>query len=434
MPQEITTMFRFLPAVVALGVFAALAPAATTTIEFTIDTGKQARKNEPVTVTLTLPKEFAKVHTVHLTTAKGAAVYALGQFTGPGLGAADKPPADGKVLRELHFIVPSLEANKPVTLTAVLNTDEPEAKVENKPYTGFHWTDTKGESQQLDFGSTPVLRYMYKALDNSSNEKREETFKVYHHLFDPAGKQLVTNGAGAKLYPHHHGIFYGFKDVTYDGNKKVDIWHCPKAYQAHEKFLATEEGPILGRHLVLVAWHGEGDDLFAREEREMTVYHVPGGTLLQFVSRLKTTGGPVKLDGDPQHSGFHFRAAMEVAEKTKGETLYIRPDGAGKPGETRNWDKDHTDHKNLPWDAMSFVLGGHRFTMAYLDHPDNPKEARYSERDYGRFGSYFVTEVAEAKPLTVRYRLWLQEGQMKVDEVAALDEEFVKPVEVTIKK
>ena len=81
---------------------------------------------------------------------------------------------------------------------------------------------------------------------------------------------------------------------------------------------------------------------------------------------------------------------------------------------------------------MSFVLGGQRYTMAYLDLPTNPKEARYSSAHYGRFGSYFVTEVTKAKPLTVRYRLWLQVGQMKVKEVAALDEAFVQPVKVVV--
>jgi hypothetical protein len=296
----------------------------------------------------------------------------------------------------------------------------------------FKWTDTKGESQKLDYGTTPVLRYMYKALDNSSKEKREETFKVYHHLFDPAGKRLVTKGVGG-LYTHHRGIFYGFKDVTYDGDKKVDIWHCPVAYQAHEKFLATEEGPILGRHRVLVAWHGKDDDVFAHEERELTVYHVAGGTLVEFTSRLKTTGGPVKLDGDPQHSGFHFRADDEVSKKeVAAQTIFIRPSGVGEPGVELNWPKDK-QQVNLPWNAMSFVLGGQRYTAAYLDRPDNPKEARYSERTYGRFGSYFVTEVTKDKPLTVRYRLWLQEGQMKGDDVAALDDTFVKPVTVAIK-
>jgi len=45
--------------------------------------------------------------------------------------------------------------------------------------------------------------------------------------------------------------------------------------------------------------------------------------------------------------------------------------------------------------------------------PRNPKEARFSERDYGRFGSYFEYDLDEGKPLTVNYRLWLQERLMK---------------------
>ena len=59
------------------------------------------------------------------------------------------------------------------------------------------------------------------------------------------------------------------------------------------------------------------------------------------------------------------------------------------------WDSGHAD---LPWNAMSFVLGGQRYTVAYLDHPNNPKEARYSERNYGRFGSYFEREVTAQAP------------------------------------
>ena len=420
-------MFRCLPIMLALCLIAAPAPAATTTVEFTVNAGDQARVNEPVTVMLTLPKEFEKVHTVELARAK--AIFGIGQLTAPALGSEEKAP-DGKILRELHFILPSLSAKGSLDLRATLNTDQPELKIDAAKL--FKWTDTKGESQELDYGSTPVLRYMYKALDNSSKEKREETFKVYHHLFDPIGKRLVTKGVGG-LYTHHRGIFYGFKDVTYDGDKKVDIWHCPVAYQAHEKFLATEEGPVVGRHRVLVAWHGKDDDVFANEERELTAYHLPGGTLVEFTSRLKTTGGPVKLDGDPQHSGFHFRADDEVSKKeVAAQTIFIRPTGVGEPGVELNWPKDK-QQVNLPWNAMSFVLGGQRYTAAYLDRPDNPKEARYSERTYGRFGSYFVTEVTKDMPLTVRYRLWLQEGQMKGDDVAALDDAFVKPVTVTIK-
>jgi hypothetical protein len=33
----------------------------------------------------------------------------------------------------------------------------------------------------------------------------------------------------------------------------------------------------------------------------------------------------------------------------------------------------------------------------------------------------------------VRYRIWLQEGPMTVDEIAARSADFVQPVEVTLK-
>jgi hypothetical protein len=286
----------------------------------------------------------------------------------------------------------------------------------------------------LRYGERPVLRYMYRKLDESSKEVREQTYKVYHHLFSPDGKQLVTKGPGGQ-YTHHRGLFYGFNRVSYDeGKAKADVWHCTgDAHQSHQEFLAAEAGPVLGRQRLKLHWHGPGRRAFAEEQRELTVYHLPGGQLVDFASHLTSKAGAVTLDGDPQHAGFHFRAANEVAAKTKGQTYYLRPDGAGKPGATRNWDAKSRDSKsvNLPWNAMSFVVGGQRYTAVYLDHPANPKEARYSERDYGRFGSYFEYQLTESKPLTVNYRLWLQNGEMKGEEAQSLSRDFVEPPEVT---
>jgi hypothetical protein len=153
---------------------------------------------------------------------------------------------------------------------------------------------------------------------------------------------------------------------------------------------------------------------------------VPGGFLVGFAARLHSTGSKIKLDGDPQHAGFQFRAAQEVAEKTPKETYYLRPDGNGKPGDTKQGG-------DYPWKGMSFVLGGQRYTACYLDRPGNPKPAQYSEREYGRFGSYFVSEVTPEKPLEINYRLWLQKGEMKGEEIAALSAQFVKPAEVRVK-
>ena len=80
-----------------------------------------------------------------------------------------------------------------------------------------------------------------------------------------------------------------------------------------------------------------------------------------------------------------------------------------------------------------FVLDGQRYTVVYLDHPKNPKEARFSERDYGRFGSYFVADATEKRPVDVDYRLWLQDGPMTVEEVGAKSADFVTPPEVSVR-
>lgn len=390
--------------------------------ELTVAAGERDRTNTPVRVLLTLPDALAKARSVRLEDASGKKLPA--QLTAPALLA----PANAG--SELHFILPALKAGATAKFKAVISTAPPTVEAEQ-----FTWKETPNQFDELSFAGKPVLRYMDLPYDDSSKEKRDLTYKVFHHLYDPDGKQQLTQGAGGKVFPHHRGIFYGFNKIIHGEGKSADIWHCTKnVHQAHEKFLAHEAGPVLGRHRLAIDWYGQDKKVFAKEERELTVYRVPGGTLTQFASRLRSIDGKVKVDGDPQHAGFQFRAHGEVAEKTKGQTYYLRPDGPDKPGATRNWDKNQPEfHVNLPWNAMSFVTGGQRYTIAYLDRPENPKPARFSERDYGRFGSYFAAEATEAKPLDVSYRLWLQKGEMKAPEAAALDADFVQPPVVTVK-
>jgi hypothetical protein len=397
--------------------FLPAADPASKTLTLTVSAGKADRPAGPVVVPVTLPESLANGSA---TWQRDGGPPAPGQLTAPGLGEVVSPPAEG-VRRDLHLILPAMKAGEKLGIVVKIGKMAPESS------RGFAW---KGVELSLD--GKPVLRYECAPLDDSTKAKREATFKVYHHLFADDGT-LVTKGLGG-LYPHHRGLFYGFRKTTYGGNKEVDIWHCTgDTAQEHERTLLAEAGPVVGRELVLIDWLGKGKEVFAREERELTVWDVPGGRLVEFASILRPVSGTVKVDGDPQHAGFHFRASNEVADKTKSQTIYIRPDGTDKSGATRNW-PDNKGHVNLPWDAMSFVLGGKRYTAAYLDRPENPKEARFSERDYGRFGSYFVAEATPEKPLAVRYRLWLQKGQMEGRDVAALDAAFVRPVAVVVKE
>lgn len=390
--------------------------------EITVEAGKADRSETPVKFAIEVAAAQAKVSWAQLTGANGDKLVA--QVCHPSLTEADRT---GENARTLHFILPSLKAGEKATYSVQLMAT---------PYSGemFHWKHEENKFAELDYGQQPVLKYMCTPLDDSSPEAREQTYKVFHHLYSPSGDTVVTKGPGGR-YTHHRGLFYGFNRISYDGEKTADTWHCRgDAHLSHEKFVSEEAGPILGRHQVEIAWHGPGKEVFAVEHREMTVYHLPSGVLVEFASVLESKAGKVRLDGDPQHAGFQFRAADEVASKTNKQTYYLRPDGRGEMGATRNWVPKNPDPKtvNLPWNAMSFVLGDQRYTTVYLDHPRNPKEARYSERDYGRFGSYFEYDLDESNPLKLNYRVWLNTGEIEGDKATSLRADFVEPVNVTV--
>lgn len=389
--------------------------------QVTISAGDQSRRNTPVCVPLqTIP---STVKSVVLIDPEGKPIPA--QLTSPSLLASKDCRG------EIHFRLTQLNAGETLSLTAKLSTDPP-ATAES-----FAWHDQPGRFTVLQFGSRPVLRYHYEAYDDSTPESRERTVKIFHHVFSPDGTKLLTGGLSSDPdvhSPHHRGIFFGYNRIQYGNGQVANTWHGWEGEsQRHERFLAAEAGPMLGRHRVSVGWHGLDKQAFARETRELTAYHVPGGHLIDFASRLETLVGTLKLEGDSHHAGVQFRADNEVFAKTSHQTIYIRPDGVGRPGETRNWDPEKkAGPVNLPWIAMSFVLGDQRYTAAYLDHPDNPKDAIFSEREFGRFGSYFAATVDQDRPLFARYRFWVQDGLMTPAQVAALSQDFVAPVKITV--
>ena len=184
---------------------------------------------------------------------------------------------------------------------------------------------------------------------------------------------------------------------------------------------------MFGRQRSAISWHGKDGKTFATEEREVTVYTAPGGTLIDWSTVLSTKLDKVRLDGDPQHAGLPLPGRQEVPKNGKENTYYLRPDGKGKTGDTRNWDakgKDREDGEPAV-ERVSFVIGGKRYTVLRINHPDNPKETRGSERDYGRFGDYFEYDLTPDKPLKLKYRVWVQEGEMTVEQCSALAAAFV---------
>jgi len=301
----------------------------------------------------------------------------------------------------------------------------------------FTWTDTPGKHLELTFGDKPVARYVYEAIDESSPARRDETYKPFCHLYMYQWEHygnLLTKGPGGK-FPHHRGVYYGFNQISYTDaagkkHEKVDVWHCRKAHQVHRRFTEQEASADAASFTSEIDWVGDDGVPFATESRTIRFSLNGPDVIVDFESTLSPQIAELKLDGDPQHAGFHFRAHNEVNDKTSNATYYLRPvSGIGQPGVAINWsDKaDNDQTRDLPWKAMCITLRETQVTISYLDHPKNPKPARASERQYGRFGTYFATTVKKEEPLTVRYRLVVHPGEYKdAAEVEKLSQAFLK--------
>ncbi|MGB7347399.1 MAG: DUF6807 family protein, partial [Pirellulaceae bacterium] len=291
---------------------------------------------------------------------------------------------------DISFVVPKLAAGESMKLTATALVDDYQKK-------GFHWSDNRKSEMELKHDDTSVAKLMYEKVDDSSPERRDETYKVYHHVFAPGSNVLLTKGAGG-LFPHHRGIFYGYNRIAYGEDRKADVWHCKNGESQVSLFSHGDGGAVLGRSLSAIAWNGQDGNSFAMEQRVVDFIKVGDATVVDFDSDLSGLVPNLNLNGDPQHAGVQFRASQVVPDRTKHLTYYVRPDGKAKPGEFRNWSANdkkneiNMSHINLKWHAVCLALPNSepteneklgeddvtRYTICRIGSPNNPQPERFS--------------------------------------------------------
>jgi hypothetical protein len=285
---------------------------------------------------------------------------------------------------------------------------------------GFWWKDTEGKYLDLMYDGRKMTRYMYD-YDESSEQRTFETYKVFHHVFDEKGENLLTNGPDGEnpytrdvLYPHHRGIFIGWNKLQFEG-KSYDTWHMSNGVrQVHQKFLSNKGDTEKAVSTVLIHWkNGEGK-VMVEEKRKLTVYKPGDGAIVQldFETELKAPNGEVYLNGDPEHAGFQYRSGDGVAKgpaEDKAKYLFH------KEGTDPRKDKD------LPWVALEYGLNGKKYSVQYMSDPANPNaDAVYSaNRDYGRFGEFFKQTIDAGQTMKLRYRIRVSEGPLPDRETLA---------------
>lgn len=264
---------------------------------------------------------------------------------------------------------------------------------------GFAFKDTPGDHLDILAGEKLVARYMY-AFDKSTPARLHDTYKPYLHVFDAAGSAPITKGPGGS-FTHHRGIYIGWNKISFNG-KSYDRWHMTGGQQVHQKFSVQKADAAQASFTSVVHWNDEAGKEFIVEERTTTFLPAPapGHALIDFHSTLTAPRGDVKLDGDPEHAGIHFRPADEV---DKSQTLYVFP------GEKPNAHKD----LDYPWAGETFSLRGKHHSVVELNHPKNPTGTRWSAyRDYGRFGAFPTATIKSGESRTFHYRFLVADGEM----------------------
>ena len=274
----------------------------------------------------------------------------------------------------------------------------------------FEIKDTEGKHADILQDGKTIVRYMY-GRDEATDETKHNTYKVYYHVFDPSGKEIITKGPGGK-YTHHRGLFIGFSKLTSNG-KTSDLWHMKNTLQRHIKFVKKEAGCDSAVLSSVIHWTIPGATI-VEETRTLTVYDDAGSHLVvDFVSELKAIGSDAKFGGDPEHAGMQYRPHNGVAENKSAKYLF--------PRESTDVKKD----VDLPWAALSYQLGDATYSVQHMNHPENPSGTRYSAyRDYGRFGAFPVFEVRENETRALRYRIRVTLGEIPAREV--LNAEYKK--------
>ncbi|HPD13440.1 MAG TPA: PmoA family protein [Planctomycetota bacterium] len=293
---------------------------------------------------------------------------------------------------------------------------------------GFAFEDAKGDHLDLLFDGRKVTRFMYRFTDDPDAKKRFPDAKPFTHVFDSKGQDVITS-PGGQPFPHHRGLFLGYK-VKLPNGPTYDFWHVPNCWQRLDRFTQQAAGPVLGRMTALVNWADPKGEPVLVEERTITVYRQSKPeVLLDFVSTLASRMGDLDIGGDPEHAGVQFRPHFDVGNaENKKNTKYVFPPNMTPGGKGT---------QDMPWAAVRFTLRGSAFEVAHLNHPENPKGAIYSAyRDYGRFGSYAPMKLPADKPITLRYRLYVREAPEALTpaEVQRLYNDFATPPKVTVKQ
>jgi len=248
-----------------------------------------------------------------------------------------------------------------------------------------------------------------------SSKHPEDTYKVFTHIYDFAGKAPITKGPGGK-YSHHRGLFIGWRDTRHNGDPS-DTWHMKNASQRHRAWKSTGIEGDAAVQVEAVDWCDERGKTFLHETRTIRVQ--PGANdarIIDFESELAPVNCDVEFRGDPHHGGMQVRLANEVIDHPD-TTRFILPKGASR--------LDYDRVVGAWWVCCSAVINGSRYWILHMTPQSNPTgQPVYAIRPYGRLGAFFEPDVSKGEKLDLRFRIIVSKMQLDREQCQALYDSY----------
>ena len=299
---------------------------------------------------------------------------------------------------------------------------------------------------RIEKDGTKVLSYNHALVPPPSiedmGEKYKQTRDLYyrsgfiHPLWSPTGS-VLTNIHPQDHY-HHVGIWMPWTKTKFEG-KDVDFWNlgAGQGTVRFKRFLSTTSGPVYGgfqaEHDHVALQTDEGEKVVLKEVWDVRVYNVGGPGkdywLWDFVSAQRCVADSSLLLEKYRYGGFGYRGAAEW----KGEkAAYLTSQG-------RTRKDGHTTRAR--WCDTAGVSDGKWKGLTHFSHPDNfrhPEPMRiWPEFEQEVFFNWAPVqlddfELKPGKDHIYRYRLYVHEGKVDVENTERLWNDYAHPPKIEI--
>ncbi|MFQ6132771.1 MAG: DUF6807 family protein, partial [Armatimonadota bacterium] len=290
------------------------------------------------------------------------------------------------------------------------------------PFPFLSLQEAEEKHLHISEGDQPALTYNFgMMLPEGVPEDRRRACYI-HPLYGLDGEQI--SGDFERDHYHHRGVFWAWPRMEV-GGRAFSLWDLRVAQQRFEKWLGREAGPVCAVFGVQNGWYMGGDRI-AGETLWVRVWRAGDlGRAIDVHLTFAATDRPIEILGQTGkgYGGFNLRFGP------REDTVLTSPEGRERDGNL----------KPLPWADLSARFEGAddvSGAAVFVDSRNPGFPNGWTLRHYGFLGVAWPGlepyTLEPAKPLTVRYRLWVHRGDAEAGRVAEAYSVFAQPPTVTL--